>query len=113
MKIEVRFHQLEMSEALREHALRRVHVELAHFTEEVSAVTLRLSDLNGPKGGHDKRCHIELQLRGVGAINVDERNEDAYAAVETAVERAARSGGRELAKLRASRRVDAGTRKAR
>ena len=33
-------------------------------------VAVRLSDINGPKGGLDKHCHLQLRLRGLPDIVV-------------------------------------------
>jgi hypothetical protein len=104
MKIEVRFCNLESLEALREHALRRIHFQLSRFGREIHSVTACLSELNGPKGGRAKRCCIRLRGPALEAISIDERSSDAFSAVDIAVERAAHSAGRALEKVRAGRR---------
>jgi hypothetical protein len=38
---------------------RRATTALGRFSNRVHTVTVRLQDLNGPKGGVDKRCTIE------------------------------------------------------
>lgn len=110
MKIEVRFRNLEASELLRQYAVRRIQLQLSRFAAAVRSITVRLSDVNGPRGGDDKRCHIELSGPGLGSLAIDERSGNAYAAVDVAVERAARSARRELQRARAGRRLadDAG-----
>jgi hypothetical protein len=39
---------------------RRAAVALGRFSSHVTSVTVRLEDLNGPRGGVDKRCSLEV-----------------------------------------------------
>ncbi|MCC6526121.1 MAG: HPF/RaiA family ribosome-associated protein [Polyangiaceae bacterium] len=104
MKIEIRFRSLTANDALEEHAVRRVHLELARFGREVDAVVVRIADVNGPRGGVDKRCQVTVSGRRIGALAVDGRHEDAFAAVSLALGRGARAVGRGLERARAERR---------
>ncbi len=100
MRIEVRFRALDPSEPLREHVLRAVHFHLSRFGRELSSVSARIGDVNGPKGGIDKRCQLHVRGPRIGSLVVAEVSADAYAAVDACAERAGRSVGRELERLR-------------
>jgi putative sigma-54 modulation protein len=100
MTIEVRFRALDASEPLREHVLRAVHFHLSRFGRELSAVSARIGDVNGPKGGVDKRCQLHVRGPRIGSLVVAEVSADAYAAVDVCAERAGRSVGRELERHR-------------
>ncbi len=104
MKIEVRFRGLGSSDALRDHAARRIHSHLSRFAGEVTAVLVRLDDVNGPKGGVDKRCQVTVRGPRFGSATLDEMSGDASSAVDMAVERIGRSVGRELDRARSDRR---------
>jgi putative sigma-54 modulation protein len=104
MKIDVRFRGLESSDALRDHIARRIHFHLSRFGSKVTAVLVRISDVNGPKGGVDKRCQVTVRGPRLGLATLDEMSGDAYAAVDIAVERIGRSIGRELDRARSDRR---------
>ena len=104
MKVEVRFHGLESSSALREHASRRIHFHLSRFGSEVTSVLVRIGDVNGPKGGVDKRCQVTVRGPRLGSATLDDLSGDAYAAVDGAVERIGRAVGRELERVRSDRR---------
>lgn len=106
MKTEVRFRGIESSDALREYTVRRIHFQLSRFNGAIGSVVVRIGDVNGPKGGADKRCHVTVRGGAVGVVTVDERSADAYRAVDLALERAARAAGRELERCRASRRSE-------
>ena len=112
MKIEFRLRGLESSDALRDHAARRIHFHLRRFGNEVTAVLVRIADVNGPKGGLDKRCQITVRGQRLGSATIDEMSGDAYSAVDMAVERIGRSVGRELDRARSDRRSACSVRRA-
>ena len=105
MKLEIRVRGVEAADALREHAARRVHFHLSRFGHEVAAVVMRISDLNGPKGGIDKRCQITVTGPRLGSATLDDRSSDAHSAVDLSVERISRAIGRELERARTERRA--------
>ncbi|MCC7343581.1 MAG: ribosome-associated translation inhibitor RaiA [Deltaproteobacteria bacterium] len=87
MKIEIRGIRKLISPAVREHARRRIHFALGRFEDKVLAVTVRLSDPNGPRGGDDKCCKVEAKLRGHSGVFIEETGGDLYAAIDLAAER--------------------------
>ncbi len=104
MKIDVRFRALASSEALREHAVRRIHLHLSRFGSDIDSVLVRLSDVNGPKGGLDKQCQVTVRGPNFSAVVTNDLSADAWSAVDLAVERAGRAVGRDLERVRAVRR---------
>ena len=104
MKIDIRFRGFESQSSLRDHATRRAHAHLSRFGEEVTTVLVRLTDVNGPKGGPDKRCQVTVRGPRFGSATLTDLNADAYAAVESAIERLGHTVGRELARARSDRR---------
>lgn len=104
MKTEIRFHGIEASESLRDHATRRSHSHLSRFGHELSGVVIHISDVNGPKGGLDKRCRITVRGPRVGSSTIDERSGDFWSAVDLAVESISRNIGRSLEKMRSAAR---------
>ena len=102
MRIEVRFRGLESTDSLREYAVRQVHYHLSRFGRELRAVVVRVCDINGPKGGIDKRCHVLVHGRRVAQLAVEEMSADAQSAVDFALLRMARAVGHELVRARAA-----------
>jgi ribosome-associated translation inhibitor RaiA len=102
MKIDVRFVGLEPSDPLRHQATRRVHFHLSRYWRDIGAVHLRISDVNGPRGGVDKKCQVTVRGR-FATVLVADRSRDAYAAVDMAVKRAGRAVARALERTRAVR----------
>ena len=50
--------------ALRDYAKRRLSFALRRFDHCVRRITVRLVDVNGPRGGLDSRCSMALDLVG-------------------------------------------------
>lgn len=105
MKIDVRFISLDSSRSFREHARRRLHLRLGRFASEISDIVVRVTDVNGPKGGLDKRCQVTIRGPKLGDLSVEELREDVHAAAHSAVERAGRAVGRALERARATSRA--------
>jgi len=86
---------------LREMALMRARFVLRRLAWLVPTVRVRLSETTDPGRGTDKHCRVEVETHGRGAVIVHTRSGNWRAALDTALERAARL------LLRASRRIDA------
>ena len=94
MKIDLRAKNVELSPTLREYVVRRLGFALGARAEHIQAVQVMLSDINGPKGGQDKRCRLLIRLRGLKDIVV----EDYQTRLRTAVDRAAARASHTLAR---------------
>lgn len=91
MRIDIRANGFELTEAIREHAARRLRFALTHTDEHVRWVAMHLGDVNGPRGGKDKRCRIRVMLKGRPDVVIDDVETDLYAAIDRAAKRAGRS----------------------
>lgn len=98
MQIEIRGQHVELTGALRSHIERRVVFALGRFQSRIYRVTVRLQDVNGPRGGVDKGCRLSVELSGGGSQHVEERSSDLFIAVDGAVDRAARVVEREFSR---------------
>ncbi|HEX6616224.1 MAG TPA: HPF/RaiA family ribosome-associated protein [Gemmatimonadales bacterium] len=80
-----------LSDGLRGHVRRRLGSAVGRLREHVHEIQVRLSDVNGPRGGVDKRCRILLSgVRG-GVIVVQGTAANFYQAVDAAADRSARA----------------------
>jgi ribosome-associated translation inhibitor RaiA len=52
---------------------------------------MRLSDINGPRGGADKRCHVRVVLDGLHDVVIEDIEADLYVAIDRATDRAGRT----------------------
>ena len=86
-------------------ALRRiVGNALGRFGRRVGSVHVSLEDVNGPRGGVDIRCRIEVRFRPRGSITVSALAIDEYVATAEAATRARELVDRRVKKLRSRRR---------
>jgi putative sigma-54 modulation protein len=80
---------------LTEIARRRFDFALGRFRGRVHSVTVRVADINGPRGGVDKRCRVTVQLQSPKrAIVVEDLDPDAAVAIDRGADRAARTVAR-------------------
>jgi ribosome-associated translation inhibitor RaiA len=56
----------------------------------VPRAKVQLSDVNGPRGGVDKRCQVELRTDGSGTVVITSLARDWRSALDSALARAAR-----------------------
>ncbi len=75
---------------LRELAERRVRFALRRLGWLVPRAEVQMSDVNGPRGGIDKRCQVELRTDGAGPVVVTSVAKDWRTALDQALARAAR-----------------------
>jgi len=68
----------------------RVHSAFDRLNSHIRSVEVRLADLNGPRGGIDKRCTMEAILPRHGTLVVEARHADAVAAATEAAKRLSR-----------------------
>ena len=103
MRIYVRSRGFELTDALRVHAERRLLFALGRFGTRLQSVTVRMDDVNGPRGGADKRCQIAARLAPYGAVRVEELDGDLYGAIDRAADRLDRAVAREIERRREMR----------
>jgi hypothetical protein len=76
---------------LQQVAERRVRLALRRLSWLSPRARVELSDVNGPHGGIDKRCQIELTTDATGPVIVTSMARDWLSALHSAVARAARA----------------------
>jgi ribosome-associated translation inhibitor RaiA len=90
---------------LRDLAERRVRFVLRRLGWRVPRAEVQLSDVNGPRGGVDKRCQVELRTDGAGSVVVAAVASDWRTALDNALARAARFLMRQWRRSSDSRRM--------
>jgi hypothetical protein len=72
-------------------AERRVRLALRRLSWLSPRARVQMSDVNGPQGGVDKRCQIELTTDATGPVIVTSMARDWLSALNSAITRAARA----------------------
>ena len=67
---------------------RKLGTKLGKFARSVERVSVRIGDVNGPRGGVDKLCTVKVVLTGLPSVVVQEQNISLQAAMDRAVQRA-------------------------
>jgi ribosome-associated translation inhibitor RaiA len=108
MKLRVSSQNQLVTERLRDLIERRVRFALGRFESRIRETSVRLTDLNGPKGGIDKRCTIVVQLRGGSSVVASVSDVEFEPVIHRAADRIARIVGRrwDIARTRARYAAD-------
>jgi len=96
MQIDIQSRGFSLTEALLNYAQRRLLFSLAYCNGHIKKVVIRLSDINGPRGGADKRCHVQVMLTGIPDVIVEDTEVDLYNAIDRAIDRARRTVVRKI-----------------
>lgn len=89
-----------LTKALRSYVEQRLRVALGWSGSRLRMLAVSLSDINGPRGGIDKRCKIQVQLSGGKSVVIEDTEADLYAAIDRAAERADRALVRQVERQR-------------
>ncbi|MDP5240341.1 hypothetical protein Q9Q94_12430 [Uliginosibacterium sp. 31-16] len=100
MKLAIQTSGIPMDVDVIGHIERRAEFALSRLGLYVQQIKVSLIDLNGPRGGVDKRCQLQVQLADETPVIVTETSADTYAAINRAFSVASR-----LASHRIARRV--------
>ncbi len=93
---------LHIDQSVRAYLDERLEHALGRFRHLVGGIDVRLSDENGPRGGDALRCRVVVDMRGQGALVVEETRADPFTAIAHAMDRI-RTGMRKRANRRAHR----------
>lgn len=100
MQMDIQSQGFTLTEGISAYALKRLAYSLNRGDQAISRVNMRLSDINGPRGGTDKRCLIEVRIKGQPSVVIEDTEADLYVAIDRAAERAGRTLARRLARQR-------------
>lgn len=75
---------------MRDISLERVRFALRRLTSSVPRAKVQFSDVNGPRGGVDKRCQVELKIDSAGTVVIASLARDWRTALDRSLSRATR-----------------------
>lgn len=100
MKIQVNTRHFALTKELKKYVKRRLKFALGSRFEQVRRVEVTLSDINGPKGGEDKRCQVLLKMKGQSDVVIDDVQSHMYPAIDRAANRASQAVTKRVSRLR-------------
>ena len=89
MLIEIQSRNITLTQELKDLLRKRVEFAFDRFQHKIQKVRIRLSDVNGPKGGIDKHCQIHLALPDQPDVVVRTRASRIEAAISKTTSRSA------------------------
>jgi len=100
VQIIIKAREFSLTDTLRDHVERRLRFSLTVGDKHIQRVVVRLSDINGPRGGLDKCCNLQVVLTGLNDVVVEDIETDLYVAIDRAVNRAGKTVRRRLTRRR-------------
>ena len=112
----IRVHAVAMDDEDREYIRGRVRTLFRRHARVAERVTVRVRDVNGPRGGVDKVCRVKVVLKRLPSVVVERRTPHLKSAVSSALMAAAQavsqtSRRRRMRPIRTIRRKDGLARK--
>ena len=106
MNIDIQSLGFPITAALSDHARRRLRFVLTRRSDRIQRVVVRLGDENGPRGGIDKFCRIQVYLFDAPVAALEEVGPELYAVIDRATDRVGRVVVKHLDRLRTGRRYE-------
>ena len=80
-----------MSALDRDYLRQKLAARLAKFAPSIERVSVRIEDVNGPRGGVDKRCRVKVVLSGLPSVAIEEQHATLRGAMDGALARVTRA----------------------
>jgi ribosome-associated translation inhibitor RaiA len=93
---------IKTSQAQHDYVMTVVGAAAGRLRDATCTVDVRLTDVNGPKGGIDKQCSIVVTPPGLATLRVEEQAGDYYAAINAAAATLKKSLARSLERTKAN-----------
>jgi putative sigma-54 modulation protein len=90
MRIDLHCENVEVAPGLRDYVARRMRFAIGRFQDHIQWARVKVADVNGPRGGADKRCVVQLRLRNLPDVVFAITQFEVRAAVDQAAERVSR-----------------------
>jgi hypothetical protein len=101
MPIHIRAAQERFGADASDYVQRKLCNKLARFGSSIERVSVRVKDVNGPRGGVDQLCRIKVVMRGRPSVIFESRDSSLNAAVDVALAGVQRAVRRTTARRRA------------
>jgi putative sigma-54 modulation protein len=91
MQIDIRTSNVTLNTEHREHIARRASFALSRLGHRIRRVEVRLADVNGPRGGIDKRCRVLVHLNSGTPMLVETKGLSLPELIDRAMDRVGRA----------------------
>lgn len=104
MNVDIQGLRFPITTALSDHSKHRLRFVLTRHSSRIRRVVVRLGDENGPRGGVDKFCRIQVHLLDAPLAVIEDIGSDLYAVIDRATDRVGRMVVKLLDRSRRGRR---------
>ena len=105
MRIEIQGLGFPLTAPLLDHTRRRLRFALIRTSDRIKRVVVRLGDINGPRGGADKFCRMQVYIEHAPTVLIEAVGADLYAVIDRAAERAGRNVSKRVDRLHGNIRL--------
>jgi ribosome-associated translation inhibitor RaiA len=81
----VRVIGVELDDDERAYIRRKLGMKLGKFATSIERISVRVTDLNGPRGGVDQVCNVKVVLSGLPSVVIERRRAALHAAIDDAL----------------------------
>ena len=99
MRIDIQGRGFSLTTPLLDHTERRLRFAFTRTGDQIKRVVVRLGDTNGPRGGEDKFCRMQVYLEHAPPVLIEDRGADLYAVIDRVAERAGRNVAKRVERL--------------
>lgn len=100
MQVDIQTTGFLLTDSIKNYTIAHMRFALNRNDALIMRTRVWLADINGPRGGVDKRCQIELKLAGQNNIVIEDIEADLYVAIDRASERCMRTLARRITRSR-------------
>jgi len=100
MRIDIKGSDFPITTALMDHTERRLRFALTRSCDRIVRVAVLVGDSNGPRGGKDKFCQIQVHLKRAPQVLIEDIGAELYAVIDRAAERAGRNVAKRVDRLK-------------
>ena len=104
MKLDIQARDFSLTDSIQTYVKERINYLFSTRYDQIQRITVRLGDVNGPRGGEDKRCRVKITLPRLNEIVIEDVQANLYVAISRAMERASHTVNRRLNRLQYKKR---------
>lgn len=82
LPVHIRATQDSFGPRRRDYVRRKLAAKLGKFADSIERISVRLTDVNGPRGGVDQLCRIKVVLRALPSVVFESRDASLNAAID-------------------------------
>ena len=90
----------ELEDGDRDYIRRKLGMQLGKFAKSIERVSVRVTDVNGPRGGVDQVCRIKVVISGLPSVVFEAEDAALHAAIDRAIKGAERAVRRSVGRRR-------------